>query len=265
LEQLTITEAQAPEKPAKATKPRKKKKAKAKRPRGASTKPLPPPVPVPATPPDPGPLGMGAIFQQNQPEEESADSFASSSISEPKPGEPLGEDSERMLRSVPASIDDDDEVADQGASPAASPAAPAVLLPSGIFSEDKTRKFLEEAFHWLADRFDSAHWELTENQSDLLAGPCAQLFSSVWAKLIERLPEWLAGTPGAADLMFAATIVIGPKIAMQMTITRERRARPKVNRPANGPQPVAARSQPGPVGPIDTAPLEPFPTDRSFE
>jgi hypothetical protein len=101
------------------------------------------------------------------------------------------------------------------------------LMAQVSFETQDVQDQLEEFFDWLATRFESDHWELTERQARMLGKPTAQLLNSLWAKLQMVLPEilgrWIDSTPGAAALLLAGGIVIGPKIAKQVSIGRERR------------------------------------------
>lgn len=163
-----------------------------------------------------------------------AASSAISSTSEPEPGEPLPPESEAMLAGE----------ADDPGGPAEVSAAGPDLVPTIAFSIAKTEKVLVEIFDWLADRFESDHWKLTDNQVSMLGEPTAQLLGGVWTKLAEKLPDMLVSTPGATAFLFACTVVVVPKAAQQVAVSRARRqgnspAAP--GKPARGPVPVQPR------------------------
>jgi len=134
------------------------------------------------------------------------------------------------------------------------------MIPDINFDPVKVQRVLEEIFDWLAERFDSAHWKLTERQADMLGEPTAQLLTGVWQKLSLYLPDVLTVTPGATAFLFACTFVVGPKLAQQMAITRSRRqgaAQPQRKSASPGPVPVQPRHT-GAVGPINDGPVEPM-------
>lgn len=157
---------------------------------------------------------------------------------------------------------------------AESVAAAAMLseLASAItFEEQDVRELLEEGFAWLAEKFESEHWRLTERQSRMIGRPGAQLASSLWMKVCQFLPEWLMRaaetTPGLAGFVLASGIVVGPKVMRQMALSKTRKVRDagQVQQPvqprAAGPTPIRQ----GPVGPIavQTEPLAGF--DASWD
>lgn len=269
---------------AKAIAPNRKnnrKKPQRKPPAVASAKPLPPPVPVsgaaeqPAS--KPSLFGLDQLFPSNshpQSAEELPLASEISSVSEPRPGEPLGPDAERILRDVPETIgdasrgpsqlNDEESVAAIGAMAAIDPAFLQGLI---SFDESDVRSVLEEGFEFLADKFDSDHWKLTERQSRMLGRPTAQLLSTLWTKLSFLLPaqlaQWCASTPGLAGFVLTSAIVLSPKVAQQVSVSRKRRAAP--NQPRQpGPVPVAPRRD-GPIGPIDTSAAQPIPTNHDYE
>lgn len=176
-----------------------------------------------------------------------------SSISEPEPGEPLSAESEKLL----AGETEDDAPEDGGVAAAS---APVVLMPPILFSAEKTEKVLVEIFDWLAERFDSEHWKLTENQASMLGGPTAELLGGVWTKLAEKLPDILVNTPGAATFLLAVTVVVVPKTAQQIALSRARKQgrEPKKPQP-RGPVSVPNRRQTRPVefNPADVPAAEP--------
>lgn len=217
-----------------------------------STRPLPPPVPVTVNESQVSdPFSLGAIFQRSpQPEESSVS--ASSSVSEPAPGEPLPAESERVLEELSSETGgegDEAEFVSAGAS-----GGVASFIPSINFKPELVKKYLNALFTRLADGFDSAHWLLTEDEADLLAGPTAELLGGAWSKLSQYLPEMLVSFPGATAFIFAAGVVIGPKIAQQMAISKvKKRGLPVKPRSEEGPQPVPPRPKPEPTSaPVGT-------------
>ena len=225
------------------------------------------------------PYSLGPILANNNPESVAAYGAQSpiSSVSEPAPGEPLNVESERLLSDIPQTIGDQGgaaETLNEEESAAALGALagmdPAFLQGLISFDESDVRAALEEGFDFLAERFDSGHWKLTERQSRMLGRPTAQLLSTLWTKLSFLLPDqlakWCASTPGLAGFVLTSAIVIGPKVAQQWSVSRQRRSlpeQPKRNTP--GPVPVAPRPQAGPVGAINANPPEMIPTDHNFE
>jgi hypothetical protein len=107
---------------------------------------------------------------------------------------------------------------------------------------------LEELFEYLAERFDSDHWKLTERQGRMLGKPAAILANSLWQKLCVYLPDilgnWVRNTPGAAAFLMTAGIVIGPKVMQQARLNRERKAIPVQIETTETKKPVASQPQP---------------------
>ena len=164
---------------------------------------------------------------------QSGDGQTRSAISstEPQPGEPLSPEAEALLA---GEADDPGGPADLSAS-----AGAVDLVPSIIFSTQKTEAVLVEIFDWLAGVFDSEHWKLSANQVSMLGEPTAQLLGGVWSKLSEKLPDILTQTPGATAFLLACTIVVVPKAAQQVAVSRARRqGRPAPRRAGGGPAPV---------------------------
>jgi hypothetical protein len=77
----------------------------------------------------------------------------------------------------------------------------------------------------------------------MLGRPAAQMANAMWVKLQQYVPDilgrWCESTPGATALLMACGIVVGPKIATQVKLSRERknatRARNMVH---EQPQPI---------------------------
>lgn len=202
-----------------------------------------------------GPQPLEEMFQ---PGAASAASYVDSSISEPRPGEPLSAEAEAQLADLP-------DPAGQESAPgemAAETLAPVPAL-SNRFKEEYVADVLEEIFAWLADRFESEHWLLSDRQSRMLSEPSTLLLGSLWQHLQRMLPaileRWAESTPGLMDAVFAFGIVLTPKCIKQFELSRQRKAE---GRPAKsaGPQPVPARPPyaGGPIGPI-TGTADPLP------
>lgn len=180
---------------------------------------------------------------------------------EPRPGEPLNEEAENILRGVPDFITDDGDGAkvesDSGGEEIEEDPI-AALMVQITFEPQDVQDTLCEFFDWLAERFQSDHWRLTERQARMLGKPTTQLMVAMWSKLLTRLPdilaEWCASTPGAAAFLLAAGIVVVPKVKKQFTISRrraeEQRNRVQAHRTPPVQVPVPARPTNGrpPVG-----------------
>jgi len=169
----------------------------------------------------------------------------------------LSSESERLLSQVPEIIGDaaeSTETAGQGDGEGSPDDAIAALMQQIAFEPQDVQDQVGELFEWLAERFKSDHWKLTERQSRMLGRPTAQLLNSLWAKLQTILPDvlgrWCVETPGAAAFIFACGIVVVPKVTKQVGISRARRrdnAAQKLVRPgaSHGPQSVP-QSKPQP-------------------
>lgn len=98
------------------------------------------------------------------------------------------------------------------------------LMAQVAFEEQDIKDLLGELFDWLADRFESDHWKLSERQMRILGGPSFRLANVLWKRLEERLPDiligWCESTPGAAAFIMACGIVVGPKIAKQLRLSK---------------------------------------------
>ena len=235
-----------------------KRQQQKKQPAAVNTKPLPPPVEVPETSSDQDAYQLAQILQNQNPEASPSHS-ASSSTSEPKPGEPLSQEAEHIVADIggaPAGEDEPD--GDQ-----LDPAEVAEGLARISFDEAYVRDVLEEAYGWMADKFDSDHWALTERQSRMLGGPTTQLLGSVWMHAQRLIPEilarWANSTPGLMDFVLVFGLVTGPKVAKQFAVSRQRRQRPQRQQRPGAPVAVPPRMG-GPVGPMQTG-VEPFSTE----
>jgi hypothetical protein len=251
LAKSNLKKSHPPEAPAikPARRPKRKKRAK----RQPAAKPLPAPLPFfPNGKPDQPANVQGSV----------AESPSFSIGTEPKPGEPLNADAERILAAVPEKIDA--ETGEDAAEPPFGESESADILsdlmPKIDFDSREVQDVLEEAFDWMAERFDSAHWKLTERQSRMLGKPTAQLLGSLYAKLSNYLPEilsrWCDSTPGAMAFILASAVVVAPKVAQQVVVSRERRKN-FTSRKSASPIPIRPPSQAGPVGPMPTSgPIE---------
>ncbi len=230
----------------------KKRKSKKRRAAVVKQKPLPPPVEIQQ--PGRDPFRLAATFQQSG--AASDHQSGSSSISEPKPGQPLSEEQEQILGEAFDEIGVAQPAlgSQEPTSTGGEGATAAAMLPDITFDPEQVEDVLGEAFHWIAEKFDSAHWELTEKQSRMLGRPTAQLLTTLYSRLPEFLLRWCDATPGLAGMVITGAIVVGPKVAQQVAISRERR---KAMKPKAQPQAVPRKAQAGPVGPIiEAQPLD---------
>lgn len=178
--------------------------------------------------------GLGSLFQP-QPSSTESETLLTGSQAEPLPPE-----SERILASVPKTIGDDPGADAPGPVevPDADPIA--ALMAQVAFEPQDVQDVIEEFFDFLAERFQSEHWKLTERQSRMLGRPAAQLANSIWRKMQSYIPDilskWCEDTPGATAFILACGIVIVPKVSTQLALSRER-AKEKAQRVPN-PQPV---------------------------
>lgn len=143
----------------------------------------------------------------------------------------LSADAQAALDSVPEVIAAPVDAAAEGPEAELTSEDVRELMAQVAFEEQDVRDLLAELFDWLADRFDSDHWKLTERQMRILGGPSFRLANVLWKRLEERLPDiligWCESTPGAAALIMACGIVVGPKIAKQVRLSRGgKRAQP---------------------------------------
>lgn len=101
------------------------------------------------------------------------------------------------------------------------------LMASVAFEEQDVKDALAEIFDWAAEKFESDHWKLTDRQLRIYGRPTAQLANSVWAKLMQMLPDVVAGwcetTPGLTAFIAATGIVVGPKVMVQARINQQRK------------------------------------------
>jgi hypothetical protein len=155
------------------------------------------------------------------------------------------------LASVPDVIGDDPADAGSGALGASeTDEAIAALMAQVAFEPQDVQDVVAETFDWLAERFRSDHWKLSERQARMLGRPTAQLLNSLWAKLSNYIPDilarWCEDTPGATAFLLACGMVVGPKVMQQMSISRARsldKSRPLPGTP-QGPKPEPQRVAP---------------------
>lgn len=217
------------------TKPTPKKKKPAKRKRRSPQAPRPLPAPLPPESPS-----AAETSPEPQPPSAAAYSDGSQDGLTPKSDEPgpmLSAEAERLLSSIPETIGDGTETAQP-----AEPAGPdesnpiAALMESVAFEEEDIRDTLGELFDWLATRFESDHWKLTERQSRMLAKPAAMMANSLWARLQQYIPDiiarWCETTPGAMAFITSAGLVLVPKVRQQVKVSRARRPRPAMVQPS---------------------------------
>jgi hypothetical protein len=173
--------------------------------------------------------------------------------------EPLSQESERILAAVPASIGGE---ADDPGGPADVPGQEAdpiaALMAQVAFEPQDVQDMLGEMFDWLSERFQSDHWKLNERQTRLLGKPTALMLNSIWARLQNLLPDlianWCEETPGAMDFIIMAGMIVGPKVAKQIVISRERAKAAPAQKPKDEMKP----SVPAPRG------VSPVPTVASW-
>jgi hypothetical protein len=226
-----------------ASKPRKKRQPK------APVANLPEPIDIAAARPAPEPKtegnllsGLGSLFQPQPSSTESGILLNGSPVDSSHPEDPLPPESERILAGVPETIGDDQGDAAPGPVevPDADPIA--ALMAQVAFEPQDVQDVIEEFFDWMAERFQSDHWKLTERQSRMLGRPAAQLANSLWQKMQSYVPDilskWCEETPGAMAFIVACGIVVVPKVSTQLALSRERAKAQAPNVPK--PQPISA-------------------------
>lgn len=176
----------------------------------------------------------------------SATPSASSSISAEQVAE---------LASVPDTIGG--EAAAPGEAAAAAPGAGELgemveFLQSMGIDEDDMQEWLSEGCDFLSEKFDSAHWKLTDRQGRMLAKPYTACANKIWIKLLDWLPDFLSNlaksSPEAAAMVISSAVVFGPKVAKQFVLSRSRKELPK--KPAEDkPQQVKEVPKPKPAAP----------------
>ena len=235
---------QAKKKPKPQSKPAPKRK-----PHVPKSKPLPPPIDLPNQSEGPSP-SLSPTSHQAEP-------FLGTTATSSTPSSegPLTPEAERILSAVPETIGDVPVDGVDVAGQIEEPNPFAGLMAAIAFEEQDVKDTLSEMFDWMAERFNSEHWKLTDRQVRILGKPTAQLLNSLWAKLNVILPDilarWCDDTPGATAFILACGIVVGPKVAKQVTISRQRKAANRqMVQPADshGPaRPQQQRPQPQPV------------------
>ena len=199
-----------------------------------------------------GGLLDGLFPSSREPKVTSASSAISIDSSTVNSGEPLSPESERLLHAVPDAIGGE---ADDAGGPADVPQgegdAIAALMAQVAFEPQDVQDVICELFDWLAERFQSDHWQLTDRQARMLGRPAAQLANSMWAKLQVYIPDilgkWCEETPGATAFILACGLVIGPKVTKQVAISRERARVQPILKPAPQPGPQAVERKPEPA------------------
>lgn len=208
-------------------------------------KPLPPPLPIEGLDGNPNedPFQLSQQFQ-GQPGAVSSVGSATSLI-EPKPGEPLSPESERILQDVPDQLGDDPGGELEGDEPEGLDLSPAL---TSVLKEKYIRRAFEATYRTLARLFDSPHWELEPGEAQDVAEPATLVLQGILPAWLKRLSE---STPGAVDLLFMMAIINAPRIAQQIEISRDRRSGTEKRKPGEKPRPIN-QQRGGPVGPIDT-------------
>ena len=181
-----------------------------------------------------------------------SENFSIPPLDEPALDEPLSADAEKILASIPTI-----ETQDAGAGGAASSqgddeGADALIALAGMvaFEEQDVRDTLEEFFSFLADRFESDHWVLSERQARMLGKPTTLLLNSLWVKLQKLLPDviarWCESTPGAMAFLTACGLVLVPKVVVQIRISRERKKAKRIIVEDRRPKPEPPQPKPEP-------------------
>ncbi len=254
MESNTLEMVERTQAPKKRAKKAAKKKARAKR-KPRQPKPQPESTPKASLLDD-----LGSLFKAyppSQPEQspspspQAAPSLSSSSLPTGS-AETLSAEAEQLLAGVPETIGNVVEMPGGDQLPDAVEADPvAALMDSIAFEEQDVRDQVEELFEWLAEKFQSDHWKLSERQARMLGKPTAQLLNALWAKLKTRIPDilaqWCETTPGATAFLVAVGIVVIPKATKQLALSRERRRVP-VKGQAAPPTPIRANTPPKPTG-----------------
>lgn len=152
----------------------------------------------------------------------------------------MSPEAERILSGIPEHIGGDVEHGSPAANGDETGDAIASLMAQVAFEPQDVQDTLAELFEWLAERFESDHWKLTDRQLRMMGRPSAQLLNSIWVKLQNYIPDilarWCEDTPGATAFILACGIVVVPKVAKQIVISRERNAAKKMP-PREQPQP----------------------------
>jgi hypothetical protein len=144
------------------------------------------------------------------------------------PGETLTPEQQAQLNAIPDVIGEESVSAEGVDSGLAEPSDPMLsMLQDVAFSEQDVTDTLTELFGWLADKFDSEHWKLTDRQQRMLGGPTTQIVNASWAKLRTKLPDilarWCESTPGGTAFLMAFGIVVVPKAMKQVRLSRAKR------------------------------------------
>jgi hypothetical protein len=164
----------------------------------------------------------------------------------PKPSsgssaEPLSAESERLLSGVP------DHIGGEGGESPASPGGGgqiAAMIDALVFKPEHVEIALRGVFKGLGWWFDSEHWQLTPEDSGWITQPATEMLNYIWLDnrddISNAFVTWVMSTPGALGLLIGGGVVLGPRIAKQVELSRERRTRPLVPDPTKAPQPIRA-------------------------
>ncbi len=195
---------------------------------------------------------LSGMFQRPSPTIQSESPKASGTESETH-GDPLTPEQQAQLNAVPDTIGDDVPTIEDGSSAVSGPADSVLSGLDIAFSEQDVTDTLTELFGWLADKFDSEHWKLTERQQRMLGGPTTQIVNATWTKLKTKLPDilarWCESTPGGTAFIMAFSIVVVPKAMKQVKLSREKRTVRVEGKTATEEKPAPRRSpQPAPTG-----------------
>ena len=167
--------------------------------------------------------GLTGLFSSPKPEASESESKTSSI---PFPAEHLSPESERLLAAVPDVIGDDGPEGQ-----ALPPLAPGEqgevdelmqLVGDIDFQQEDIQYLAEQLFEMIAEMRQMEHWKLTDRQSKILARPLYRMVNAIWAKLVEKLPDYVTSIPGLAGTCLALGIVAPPKILKDRSISIER-------------------------------------------
>jgi hypothetical protein len=154
------------------------------------------------------------------------------------------------LASVPDVIGDDAATAGKGSEEVAfDPEMVRGLMEQVAFEEQDIRDMLSELFEYMAERFESDHWKLTDRQARMIGKASFQLANTLWTKLMDYLPEilgkWCETTPGAAAFLMTFGIVVVPKVIKQAKLSRQRKTNPIPVKPVTSePKPQHKTDEP---------------------
>lgn len=235
-------------------KPAKKRKLtkKPRKSKDAAAQLLPPldfPLPSPKPEPEKPSLlsGLSSILKGSKPETAPASGNSSTVF----PAEPLSVESERLLAAVPDVIGDELPASDPALAPGHNEEQTEVdellqMVRDIDFQQEDIQYLVEQLFEMIAEWRQMEHWKLTERQSRILGRPLFRMVNVCWAKLVEKLPDYIVTIPGLAGTCLALGIVATPKILKDRAISTER---------AHAAKQVGPGAQPGPKTPTDWKPF----------